>query len=896
MGSGPESRDVASLRGEGWGDSVRGRVFASVVSVSASRSAAAPGGFTLEPYSYAQARELADALELAEPVAVALVRRGYRTVEEAGAFLAADESHDPFEFEGMEEAVALVGSAIERGLRVTVHGDYDVDGVCSTAILVRALRDLGAECDWYIPSRLEDGYGLTTASVERLLERGTGLLITTDCGIGCAEEIEAAKAAGMEALVTDHHQPPEALPQCPVLHPVVSEYPCPELCATGVAHKLAAALLGTDVAERDLDLVAMATVADLVPLRGENRALVRRGLDALRQARRPGVRALLDAASVVPERLDEGDLAFRLSPRINAAGRLYRADAGVELMLTEDADRAGEIAVELDRANRERRETEQEVLRAAEETLKEQQPGHREDPALVLAGRGWHAGVVGIVASKLAERHFKPVVLIGLEGEAGRGSGRSVPGFDLLAALRACERHLVRCGGHRAAAGLEIEAGAVDVFREAFLAHTAEAFGTEPPTPSEAVDAVVGGESLGLDVAEQLARLGPFGNGNPEIRLLVPAARVSDVRPMGAEERHARFSLASGPRRAAGVAFGVNGDLERAAAGPVDVSVSLEVNHWNGAVEPRVVLGSVFTTADADAAAGTDPAADEAEWLARFAAEVERPLDSWPPPAGDSPTLRRAVVDRRRESGVAAVAALASSGEPVLAVCADARRRRALGEHAVAPKRFGGGELALAPGAGSDAQARAALERVLSAGSGLAIADWARLERDPNLIAGFRHLVVIDPAPFAHLDRLADRSGGEERGFLHLAWGDPEVEMAVWVHRGEWPSQQPLRGFYSEVVAAAGTETRGAGVRGALGGEGAHPRSPEVAGRCARVLAEAGAIELDLPSAAGADLLAAALRVVSSDQVDLERSAAYVAYRRRLEEGETYLRKRRAPS
>jgi single-stranded-DNA-specific exonuclease len=868
-----------------------------VVSVNASRSGAAPRGFTLEPYAYAEARELADALGLAEPVAVALVRRGYRTVEEAGAFLAADESHDPFEFEGMAKAVALVRSALDRGLRVTVHGDYDVDGVCSTAILVRALRELGAECDWYIPSRLEDGYGLTLASVERLCERGTGLLITTDCGIGCAAEVDAALTAGMEVLVTDHHEPPDALPGCPVLHPTVSNYPCDELCATGVAYKLAAALLGTDAAEPELDLVALATVADLVPLRGENRALVRRGLESLRRAGRPGVRALLEVAKVVPERLDEGDLAFRLSPRINAAGRLYRADAGVELMLTEDPERATEIATELDRANRERREAEREVLRGAEQALAEQQPGHRDDPALVIAGKGWHPGVVGIVASRLAERHFKPVVLIGLEGEAGRGSGRSVPGFDLLAVLRACERHLIRCGGHRAAAGLEIEAGAVDAFRDAFLAHAAEAYGDELPAPAEAVDAVVGGESLGLDVAEQLARLGPFGNGNPEIRLLVPAARVSDVRPMGAEERHARFSLASGPRRAAGVAFGVNGELEKAAAGPVDVSVSLEVNHWNGAVEPRVVLGSVFETAAAEAAAAVDRAGGEAAWLARFAAEVERPLEQWPPPADGTEAVRRAIIDRRRESGVAAVAALASSGEPVLAVCAEAQRRRALGERAADPRRFGGGELALCPGAGGDEEARAALEGVLADGTGLALADWARLERDPELCARFDHLVVIDPAPFPHLDRLADRSAGAGRGFLHLTWGDPEVEMALWVHRAQWPRQDSLRAFYAELSAAgARGGIEGPGLPAALAGTGAHPRSPEVAGRCARALAEAGAVELAIPSEAGADLLAATLRVVSSDQVDLEGSAAYVAYGRRLEEGETYLRKRRAPS
>ena len=279
-------------------------------------------GFRLEPYSYAEARALARELELAEPVAVALVRRGYRTAEEARAFLAADESHDALEFERMAEVVERLQAAIGADRRITVHGDYDVDGVSSTAILVGALRSLGADADWYIPDRLGDGYGLTLAGVETLATRGTELLITVDCGIGCAEQVAAARDRGLEVIVTDHHEPPERLPDCPILHPVVSGYPCRQLCATGVAYKLAAALCGEAAVERELDLVALATVADLVPLVGENRALVRRGLEVARRAARPGLRALMAVAKIEPERIDEGDFAFRLAPRINAAGRM----------------------------------------------------------------------------------------------------------------------------------------------------------------------------------------------------------------------------------------------------------------------------------------------------------------------------------------------------------------------------------------------------------------------------------------------------------------------------------------------------------------------------------------------------------------------------------------------
>ena len=409
---------------------------------------AAAKAFTLEPYDYREARELMRALELAEPVAVTLVRRGYRSVEQARSFLEAAEDHDPFLFAGMAEVTDAIRAAVDAGRRITVHGDYDVDGVSSTAILVGALRALGAECDWLIPGRLEDGYGLSEATIEKLIARGTSMLITTDCGVGSIAEVELAIGAGIEVIVTDHHQPGEQLPGCPILHPVISGYPCEELCATGVAYKLSVALRGAEAARSDLDLVALATVADMVPLRGENRALVRRGIAEARRARRPGLRALMAVASVTCERLDEGDLAFRLGPRINAAGRLYRADAAVELMLTADEGRAVEIATELDRANHERREIERDLYAAAERARRELPDELGEAPGLVLAAEGWHPGVVGIVASRIAERHHRPALLIALDGAGGgRGSGRSVAGFDLLGALQRCDQHLLRYGG-----------------------------------------------------------------------------------------------------------------------------------------------------------------------------------------------------------------------------------------------------------------------------------------------------------------------------------------------------------------------------------------------------------------------------------------------------------------
>jgi single-stranded-DNA-specific exonuclease len=863
------------------------------VAAQRSDSATPQKAFALEPYSFAEARVLSEALDLAEPVAVTLVRRGYRTVEEARAFLEATEAHDPFEFDGMREVVELVRKGVDSGRAITVHGDYDCDGVCSTAILVRTLRELGATCDWYIPGRLEDGYGLTTTGVERLASRGTELLLTTDCGITCVEEVAAAHRAGIEVVVTDHHEPGERLPKCPILHPRLSGYPCAELCATGVAYKLAAALLGAETVERELDLVALATVADLVPLRGENRALVRAGLSVARRAGRPGLRALCGAAGAEVVRLDEGDLAFRIGPRINAAGRMHRADAGVELMLTESDQRAVEIAAELDRANRERRDAERAVLDAAERARGELTGELASAPALVLAGEGWHPGVVGIAASRLVERHWVPVVLIGIDADGrGRGSGRAIPGFDLLGALDACEEHLSRYGGHRAAAGLEIEAGRIEDFRADFAAHAASRLDGDARVRTEDIDAVVGGESLGHDVALQLERLGPFGIGNPGVRLLVPSARLSDVRPMGEGERHARFRLESGRQNALGVAFGVNGELaEGRLAEPIDVSLRLELNEWQGAVAPRVVLGDLYP-GDADRVSTETPSPDAAEWTRRLEVERERALDQWPPiPVAEGEARsRRESVDRRGASGVAAVAGVASSGAAVLALCADALRRRELVERSAAPARFGGGKLAIASSRLADAAVAASVEAVAGAGTGILLADWAALCRNPSIATRFEHVVIVDPPPFSDLERLASAGAG----YLHLAWGEAEVELALRVHREEWPERGALAALYRALRSAATEAPDGETlcldrVREALHGPGPHPRSPEVSARRLRVLIELEAVRWQ------ASATASALRVVSS-KGNLERLEAFVAYRERYEEGRRFLNQRRQPS
>jgi single-stranded-DNA-specific exonuclease len=537
-------------------------------------------------------RRLEHELRVSGAMAQVLVRRGLASPDAARAFLDAAEEHPPSAFAGIDVAVQLVLRHVRERTRITVHGDYDVDGVCSTAILVRVLRALGANVDWYLPDRATDGYGLNPRTVERLAARGTCLLVTADCAITAVEEVAAARALGMEVLVTDHHAPRAdgTLPDAPIVHPTVCGYPCVDLCATAIAYKLAQALWATGGAgsyrvEDDLDLVALATIADVVALTGENRTLVSRGLRALATTAKPGLRALMKVARVDPSQVAERAVGFALAPRLNAAGRLYRADAGLELILTEDPLRAAQIAEELDRANQERRHTETRILFEAQAQV----ASLGESPAYVLAGEGWHPGVIGIVSSRLTELHHRPVVLIALEGDSGRGSGRSIEGFDLLGGLQASAEHLRRHGGHRAAAGLEIERSRVEAFREAFLAHTRAVLGSEPPPRAERVDAVLDGGELGMALAEELQQLAPFGRANPTVSLLVRGALLSDRRPMG-EGKHLRFTVQTAHARARAVAFGNGGRLSVAEDVAADATFTLEVNEWKGVSEPRLVL------------------------------------------------------------------------------------------------------------------------------------------------------------------------------------------------------------------------------------------------------------------------------------------------------------------
>jgi single-stranded-DNA-specific exonuclease len=574
-------------------------------------------------------------------------------------------------------------------------------------------------------------------------------------------------------------------------------------------------------------------VADVVRLHGENRRLVRQGLQALRTTAKPGLRALLAVAKCDPLRLDAATIAFRLAPRINAAGRLARADAGLELALTEDAERARAVAEELDRVNVERRAVEQRMLWEADAQAREQAGAH----AIVVAAEGWHPGVAGIVASKLVERHHRPAVVIALDGAggAGTGSGRSIAPFDLLGGLHACAQHLGRHGGHRAAAGLEIAAADIDAFRAAFDAHAASVLSDEDLIPVQRVDAVAAGGDLGHALAEELERLQPFGHGNPSVALMLPAARLRDPRPMGDGGQHVRFTVESGGVRARGVAFGCEGRLPVDADTPADVIAALELDRWGASVEPRLVLRHAQACAPAPIVVLGEPAPDG---YLRAALSALRPAPGEPA----RPAVRPAPADRRDRGLAGTLAALVAGGEPVLAVCADV------------PARLPGLRTRL---------------------GGFALCSWAALEADPALAEPYPHVVAIDPP--------ASRAALAQ--VTVLAWGRPELDFAVQIHEREYRLRDPLTALYRALRDAGGAE--GDQLAALLRGQGT-PRSARLAGRLLAVLAELGLV--------GVDLVRGAVTVPAAERTDLERSAVYRDAQRRLEEGLAWLSVPSAPA
>lgn len=525
-----------------------------------------------------------------------LEARGLGEPEPARDFLEGSPFHDPMLLPDMDKAVDRVRRAIEGGEKILVYGDYDCDGVTATVILYDYLENAGADVLYYIPEREGEGYGLNRPAIDRMKGAGVALIVTVDNGVTALEEIDYANTLGIDVVVTDHHRPGEALPNGAAVvdpHRADSAYPFPDLCGAGVAFKLISALEGDTegmLLEHYGDLLAIGTVADVVPLRDENRSLVRTGLSLLAQTENPGLQALAKKAGLDLEEVDAEKIAFAIAPRINVAGRIGSVDQAVELLLCQDEERAEQLAGEICALNDRRKGLEGEIIRDIQKLL-EEDPRLLDRRVLVITGEGWNRGVIGIIAARLVERYKKPCILLSvMDGEA-RGSARSVEGFSIIEHIRACQPLLKKCGGHPMAAGLILDAENIPAFSRE-IERCARERHPVMPVPTLRVDTVVRTGEVTLENIRLLERLEPFGSGNPQPALALVGARVEKLTPMGKDGGHLRLSLSQDGTALPAALFGVGlRDFPLEEGELADCAVALSVNTYNGTqrVQARVL-------------------------------------------------------------------------------------------------------------------------------------------------------------------------------------------------------------------------------------------------------------------------------------------------------------------
>jgi single-stranded-DNA-specific exonuclease len=523
-----------------------------------------------------------------------LAARGCATSDAIRSFLTPSFSDmlDPFHMSGMDMAVARLIEARRSGEKICVYGDYDVDGITGTALLVSFLRTTGCTCSYFIPNRFDDGYGLNSASIESIIALGATLIVSVDCGITAANEADLCRRRGVDLIIVDHHAPKAVLPDaCAVLNPLQPgcAYPFKSLAGVGVAFNLLVALRAAlreagafEVSampdlRKWLDLVALGTIADVVPLVGQNRIYAYHGLKLISQPSKPGIQALKRVAGIKDGTVTCGQVGYRLAPRLNAAGRMESAVPGVDLLMSESLDESLLIASDLDTANAERQAIERRIFDEAVSLVESRgdYPGRR---SIVLASAEWHQGVIGIVASRLVERYHRPTILIALTADGqGKGSGRSIPGFHLLDALEPCSRHLLRFGGHRYAAGIGLTAAGVSAFAEAFEEVAARLLTDSDLVPRLAIDAEVEPGDVTKELALELKRLEPFGMGNPEPLLMLRGMTVVERRTVG--EGHLRLRVARDGCSFGAIAFNL---ANRDTSGLIDIAFYPEINEWNG--------------------------------------------------------------------------------------------------------------------------------------------------------------------------------------------------------------------------------------------------------------------------------------------------------------------------
>jgi len=553
------------------------------------------------------AKKLSDDLGISPVLAEILVRRRIDTFESAREFFrpTLKDLHDPFLMHGMEHAVERIVGALSAKERILVYGDYDVDGTNGTSLLWTFLKSLGADVHYHIPDRVKEGYGLSEAGIERAKQLGVHLLVTVDCGITALKQVELARSAGIDVIICDHHEPGDAVPNAlAVLDPLLPacKYPFKDLCGCSVAFKLVHAVSrhgsirplmdGDEEAflSRYLDFVTLATTADIVKLTGENRVLVKLGLELLNSNPRPGVHALIDTSGLKVGSITTGKIVFVLAPRINAVGRLGDATRAVELLTCDSYARALELAQVFEEENRSRRKIDEGTFLEAQEIVEKYLDVENES-AIVLHQETWHPGVIGIVASRLVERYYRPTIMMTTVDGVAKGSARSVAGFDIYQALRRCEDKLVQFGGHKYAAGLSVEIGRLDEFKEAFNVVAKELLTDELLTPEIRIDAEISLSELTPKFVRVLGQFAPFGPGNMRPVFVVRGVELYGT-PRIVGNNHLKFKVKTNGQIFDAIGFGLGRLMEKLGDGrrTVDLAFSLDEGEFAGETVPQLKI------------------------------------------------------------------------------------------------------------------------------------------------------------------------------------------------------------------------------------------------------------------------------------------------------------------
>ncbi len=550
-----------------------------------------------------------------------LANRGLTEPDQAQTFLhpSLHDLEDPYRLYGMDQAVERLLQALSHREAIVVYGDYDVDGVTGTALLLTFFRELGLQVPYYIPERSSEGYGLNVTAMRQLAGDGTRLLITVDCGITAVEEVAVARELGIDTIITDHHQPPDTLPEAFALlnpHQPACTYPNKHLCGVGVVFKLITALR-TALREADLfadrlpnlkrhlDLVTLGTVADVTPLRDENRIFVAHGLREIEQTRKLGLQALRRVSQREGKPADASEVGFHLAPRINASGRLGSAAHSVALLTADDPDKAIELARKLDRVNQERRDMQRAIEDAVHERITRQY-GPEPPAAIVLGDDTWHHGIVGIVAARIAEKYHRPTFLLQIHDGVAKGSGRSIPAFDLYQGLQHCAQWLQRFGGHKYAAGLTMDASQLPYLQEDLIRYADDILDPSDLEPTLHLDAIVPLEVMTHDFVEQIAALAPYGAGNPTPLLGAYNVRLaSAVRRMGQQGQHAKFQVEQDATKREVIAFQQAEHVQSFdPETPLDIAFTPILNTWRGRYDVELQLRALRPHLEATAAAG----------------------------------------------------------------------------------------------------------------------------------------------------------------------------------------------------------------------------------------------------------------------------------------------------